>query len=679
MPSSKQQNQGKPWALILSLWLVVACRAICFSDSEVGLIEPPHQSLDSDTIHWDVPLASDGVLSSLWVRTEFVSAGLAVGLSLMILVLHMQLPNAGVLLIMLCVLLPLEHTVAALLLLLGTLGKSVGVRFVMRVCAVSATICCSLEFGFVCGALLAFDAMQLKSKQRGAAFCSMITTVLAVVGCSFFLDGFAVAAQRPFSVWSYRVPDVMPQLMSMIYHGDWVAISAIAGIGGLALVGSKSVPVLQWTLIFLLLIVGIVCRFYAGLALTAIVALSFCDSTSLEKKRLPFWVGPSVAAVFCMAILVQEGVAGRWTASQPPVRFEETQSRHLLLADLSSSRRWKTSGTWKLILDDRWELVGERYADYAATINDLSLGRQEVYQRANGKWGGYRSFVAETSPALFVVPSSRASTIRRIVMDPDWNVSGIDGRETCFSHADFGTSFRAQRLLSQVMSVEWPNARSTYSLDGLINFETDPAMVAGVLVAMRFPNAALRILEQSSSEPPRNVIDDCWLEIANRYMRQTGRIPVAVMAVVHGRLLNPSIEATHRDELLNVLRKSPLLASPQTSEANVRKLIALGEIEEAKQLLVGIRPSDEKSFLGIVASADTAAIGDFALSLEGAAEGFDDPKVRAEALASVGTLYLANGRPERALSAFLASRSAVSDCYLSVYRELNIRGLFGMQ
>lgn len=670
------------WFIVGCLAMVLAARILCEIDATVCLIEPPHESQLTTTAVWDVPAAGvDGRLTRVPTEYAFCGGGIVLSVLLLLRLRFVTIPDTAAWLCLASVAVCAPHHAITATLIPLTVARGIIGRLTLRLLILAAAVALSLEVGWVCLCCLLLDGVALSGPHKRAATISLLTTLVAIGVMSLTQPGLMAVILRPLSVWSCRHSPLLPHVQSLFAQQRWEVAGIIVVSAGLMLWNEKRVLTARTLAVSLLVVAGLLCGYYAGLAIAGLLAIALQSADSEPASHLMRAGGRAAArgsvlatVLLCAAIVLPQGISSRWTAAQPDIRFNESAPGPVLLGDLSHSQRWKVEDTrLTLILDDRWEVSGEQLRQYDAMIQDLSLGRQEIYKRADGSWGGYRAFLSEHRPRLLVLPSDRDAAIRRVVMDPDWNVCSIDGKAVCFAHATYGSTYRAQRLLKQVMNLEWPNARSTFELDGLINFDRHPDRVARVLVAMRFPNAALRILDQSQSAVPDETVQACWLEIANRTLRQTGQLPVAEVAMLRrqsGAGTSPQVEETLDRWVSGHSR-------PLSPVAATRAALITGRISDAKTVCATIDETDTRSFLGMFLNDSVTDATELAAQLENASADYSTPLAQAEALCSAGTLYLAAGQPDRALAAFLASRSALNHCYFEGYRELNIRNLFG--
>lgn len=694
MPASPTtQSRSDRWTLVLCVAALTVLRIVCHPESAICLVAPPHQSLLSHEVAWNVPLTALPAAASLYqVPGEYVFGAMAIVMSL--LAGTPQTTISCLLLLAVTAVLPPQDAILGFTIILATLGTSVLTRLAVRAAVLLIAVCCSLEMGFIAAACLLLDLADGKTHRR-AAVCSAILTGTVLVAASALLPGFGPAACRPFTVWSWQQCDLLPHLASTFEQRQWLLVAVLTVAVCLSLQVQRQVHSARTTAIAVLFLVGLLCGHYSGAALAAITAMALRGSEERplqpsskaandKRQRLPLIL---VTLLLGAGLYLQCGLSSRWTTSQPALNFTDMGQGKLLLGDLSHCNHWKIStAEMKLVIDDRWDVNASHYESLSGQLQDLYLGRQEIYKVSDGNWGGYRGFLQEVMPSMFVIPSRRTAAVRRVVMDPDWNVCGIDEDSVCFSHADYGSVFRAQRLLNQVRNLEWPNARSTIQLEGLIKYDTDAGAVAHSLVAMRFPNAALRLLDETGVTSP-DTIAACWLEIANRTLRQTGRLPVIELAVIH------QLQTQVSDEAAQEIRKVVAAWTRQAADASagginddgpeespasvIRQLISNGDFSLAKQQLDSLNDNEERSFLRILISSRVRDATNLAESLETESAQWRSDELRAEALCGAGTLYLATGHPDRALAAFLASREALNHCHTEVYRELNIRNLFG--
>ena len=689
-----KHSRSDSWTLVLCVAALTVLRILCHPESAICVVDPPHQSLLSDEAAWNVPVTVLPAAASFYqVPGEYAFAAIAIVMTLF-LPGTPQTAASRLLLLAVTAVLPPQDAIIGFTIILATLGRSVSSRLAVRAAVLLIAVCCSLEVGFVVLACLLLDLADSPAHRR-AAVCSLLMTAACVAGAWILLPGFGPAVCRPLTVWSWQQCDLFPHLASTLQQRQWLLAAVLTAAACLSLQAQPHVRSVRTAAISVLFLVGLLCGHYAGAALAAITALALRSSEGLPQKSsskptddAQKKVPPILVTVLLgTGLFLQWGLSPRWTTSQPALNFTDMGQGRLLLGDLSQSNHWKINAPeMKLVVDDRWDVNAAHYESINGQLQDLYLGRQEVYRVSDGTWGGYRSFLNDVRPSMFVIPSRHTAAVRRVVMDPDWNVCGIDEDSVCFSHADYGSVFRAQRLLGQTRNLEWPNARSTIQLEGLIKYDTDPNAVARCLVAMRFPNAALRLLDETGVMRP-DTVAACWLEIANRTLRQTGRLPVIELAVVQRLRTRVSDEAARElEEVVTawIRQAAEDRAAGGTGDAVdvspatvIRQLISAGDFSLAKQKLDSLNDQDERSFLRILIDNHVGETTKMAEALETESAQWRTAELQAEALCGAGTLYLATGRPDRALSAFLASREALNHCHTEVYRELNIRNLFG--
>ncbi len=198
-----------------------------------------------------------------------------------------------------------------------------------------------------------------------------------------------------------------------------------------------------------------------------------------------------------------------------------------LLLDLDRCSEWldvQMADQYPPIIDNRWDLYGDRYADYAELSRDLKEMRALLYFRTDQKFGGYLHRIKDWKPLLVVAETREQGAIRDLSLSPHWKMLGIDGQTTYFGR-DTSPLLRQQiRTAGRTfLNLEWPDGQATPPSPQVIAASTpaDATRVAGAMNAIRLPYAALHMLPSDLTVERQKLRVWAYLELSYRVLRNT--------------------------------------------------------------------------------------------------------------------------------------------------------------
>lgn len=402
----------------------------------------------------------------------------------------------------------------------------------------------SLEFGL----LLLCAAMSLVAQggsrltwRRGA----VILGIVAACGLAGVLfPGWGAAALRPVSAWWLLPERWLPS--TAFAFGDpatwtWAWLPALCLLeGGRLAVMFPDVRRRRGPLWLLLAVIGLGSARYLWLStLVMLWTLPPRPAGDTFGMRASHRLGRF--AIVAGLLLAFGRLAGMFplyadyfvTGNLPANRVDPTLwglRGPVLLMNLEHSRDWQSLSTranYRLLVDDRWDVFGEMYPDYAAVCRDLEEIRHESYWRTDGRWGGYLRWMKAWQPTLLVADTGHVDAVRRLSLNPQWRLLGLDSRRTIFGTADDPRTFpRSQHALRELFRMEWPQQVGSTPDPGVLIASTDDERrrVGAALLAIRLPYAALRTLPQDGSWDTERLRAWCYVELAHRVRRYTGEI-----------------------------------------------------------------------------------------------------------------------------------------------------------
>jgi hypothetical protein len=538
------------------LWTTASLMLVLSTDfywmeSSARIISSPQRCLLSAGQAWQMPLAvwnSDDTFAA-WPFYAFAicaatligsvvsrAVGSSFGLWAAVLLTGLSLsiqPDqliSGVLIVATCRLLARQATTA--------------VQFACTsVMLIGAAIAMSLEFGLVL-LLVAMTASQFAMQRttndqlqtRRHVFVCAVSLIAIAIACTF--DGFAAATLRPLS-WLWRPTDLIPSIKFAGSEINTIAV-VLTGLPILKMVWqalkSESAKGGQKLLCLVLGMIGLGCGYYTVLAAIALSELSDQELTPslTQQNRRNLWIPCSclvAASMYWAWLLADNGMSAMGGTSQPRM-VDPTQWRFdgpVLLTNRDHAADWQSKtcrDRFPLLMDNRWDTESDELPEYTAAVYDIFQGLREFHLKSDTVHGGYRLFLDRHHPAAIVVDSSRLDTIRHLSVDPIWRVMSIDSRRTIFgstkSEKTRSQTIRASELFFQL---EWPRPNVSMQLDGILALGTaaDSRVVASVLIAMRLPYAALRVLPEDRSTDTETVRAWAYAELAHRAVRHTGQ------------------------------------------------------------------------------------------------------------------------------------------------------------
>lgn len=411
---------------------------------------------------------------------------------------------------------------------------------IILVIAVVASVAVCLDFSIVIFVVLCrwlMHTSELVSRRQQVAVCG--ATVLACGLAALWSAGFAAALARPLT-W-LMVPE---QLLPMSLFADkqiyeWVLLVIAAGLIGYSwwnVCNAKSQHPARVVALTLFTLLAFTCQYYSWISLLGAACVTdYSTYSTVQIEKLPHKrrTRPQLYAAFLiipfLSPLVWDlkilALSGRLPADSVDPAQWGTSGRVMLMRPEFSSR-WQTgklSGTYELLVSDRWDLFQNQYRHYQQVCRDLSEVRSSRYLRTDGTWGGYKQWTTLWKPTLLAVDSSDLDSIRRLSLSPHWKVMGIDGHRTILGAEDEPKNVEqyqeAGRLLSEL---EWPSPQYDGSFGDVIEAYSPGhrMQVARVLLAMRLPYAAQRVMPVETGDEGL-LLAMCQFEVAHRVFRHT--------------------------------------------------------------------------------------------------------------------------------------------------------------
>jgi len=445
--------------------------------------------------------------------------------------------------------------------------------------AIAAVMIC-VDVSFVLLVLLVAWLKHSRQIVPGRQIAIVLTAVTSLlIGGAILLPGFAATLGRPLT-WSAVAENHLS--MSPVSAGDsatWIpfglTLLVVVHSWCLAWKTNRRAPELVLPLAFFS-VLALTCRYYHFLSLVGVVA---CSDYSVSVSRI---VLPRKLLRWSLFLIVLLSLSPRFTSYRSfvltghwPRQFvdpaEWNTSGRVMLMHPEDSPRWQTAAlrkSFQLIVDDRWDIFSDEYRNYRLVCRDLSEFRSSRYLRSDGTWGGYKQWTEEWKPTLLVVDSSDLDGIRRLSTSPEWNVVGIDSNRTILAAAGEPKNGSQVRIASRIMSeLEWPSSQFDGSYGNVIaaSDSSAQAKVARVLLAMRLPYAALRVMPQLD-DLTNDLSALCYFERTHRVFRhtQTNSLLDQYRAVYHLRKLAAGNELPAK-QLLRVARGLETLGESETA------------------------------------------------------------------------------------------------------------------
>ena len=368
------------------------------------------------------------------------------------------------------------------------------------------------------------------SNKRLAVGC--VCLVFAGTMGAVFSPGFAAALTRPLTWWT------IPESILPMWPADKVIGRASPGLAIVVVVHAwwlawrADRPLARQAIpLAVLSLLAITCRYYQCVSLLGVVGLtnySSASSRTFRHERRLRWALIALAVLLFVPQLESYRsflLTGRWPRQFVDPSTWETTGRVMLMRPESSSR-WQTKELrqrFSLVIDDRWDLFAAEYPGYLQVCRDLSEFRSSRYLLSDGSWGGYRQWIDRWKPTLLVADSTDLDGIRRLSLSPDWKILGIDSRRTIFGSASEPANEKQSRIAGRLLSeLEWPSPQFDGSFGNTIAATSNAqrTQVAEVLLTMRLPYAALRVMPETVSQGDL-LTALCHFEVAHRVFRQT--------------------------------------------------------------------------------------------------------------------------------------------------------------
>lgn len=447
----------------------------------------------------------------------------------------------------------------------------------------------TIDFGlslFVAIPVVILNLVQKLAGRKGKSVSTWFLTSIAVSAlmlASLTIPGFAAALVRPWSsLLAPNVADILPSLGSP-FSGDAAAGNIVAllllttvTIIHIARLRGTSDAWMAWLpsclITAMLLAVGCATRHYFWISMVAVAAsVRFASKpdqvpfSNARSKTATLVILVLAAMHVCLNVVISGNSAGDWVIPQRSANTTELKvSGPILLMNLDQSSDWafQIPGDATLLATNRWDVPGDQLLEYCLACRDIGFGRKEQYRKADGHWGGYRSFLSRYSPSAIVVDSSDLLVLRHLSVDPDWGLVAIDARRTVFRRLD-NPQARTQsgRAMSLCYWLEWPAARAPSAPDGILQLGTDAdnRVIGSIMNAIRLPYAALRMLPTDDHDQTILVMTQAYSELALRSQRQMAQSSLIDLyrTSLGGQGLNSLWQLTYKQKLLrDTLRDS---------------------------------------------------------------------------------------------------------------------------
>ncbi len=553
------------------------------------------------------------------------------------------------------------------------------------------------DFGFAVWILVLSIAARVGSKTKtGVSWLQ--PTALAIVWtaglvvASLLIRGFGQSLFRPYL--RFIVPELEVILPSSSLQPDtlqkWVLLTVFCSI----LIRSCWLQLSTGTLLIRNLATSL------GLAILSLggwtgIVLAGCVLAA-EKRPVNVLSGQTrhwPALLFCAAVAcVNAGLQYRdfgadLIASRAADRFVNAGHWRLparvLLTNLDQASDWydvSPESDLRLITDGR-ECGPEMLAVYAQACMDFKACRRELFLRADGTWGGYAQPFRVLAPSVVVVDSSESDSLRRLALDPLWKPIGIDSRRVIFGSSE--APELQQRINSasrMLLHLEFQTQGAAGELRDtlVVGTRADAREVAMVLVCMRLPYAALKVLPDDDHSRTREVQAFAYAELAHRVRSQSGRssLPDQLRAMkglrgllsswttseVNRRRIRQAMDSLQLDDIrssIPVSSESPddAVGHSVDAEQMVRDAFFSGNPEEVRRLLDNTDETPTRRFYEAILAVDNSPEEAIGRLTEVVAPGDLSAALQHEALFCLGCLLLESGDSQSAVTRF---RQAIS-------------------
>ena len=572
-------------------------------------------------------------------------------------------------------------TLMSLVLVLPASGVKKARWFSLLIFGVSIFV--TLEFGligFFVGTSLGFRNSNETEMSRFRRNFPLLCLVLITMVAALSGPGFRSAGLRSLSAFWLDPPSgLIPSLES--FGGlrtqwlAWLCLLPLVVLSGADL-WKKSRSARVGGAWCLWLILGITIPRYSCLAMIAISLLSRerILSQFVPVRPVVLWSVCLVGAISWVAVTsnISELVLGTSLDQRLHPELWNTQGT-VVLTNLDRSSEWQatnTASSFRLLLDDRWDCMGDRYREHAALCRDLCEGRDHRYLRRDSTWGGYKLSMKEWNLAIVAVDTTDVNAVRWLSQSPDWRVMGIDGEQALLGNVAV-TSNRPSlgRTVAQLMSLEWKSSSLYLGLDSHLrtgNAESNDQLAQAVC-SMTFPFAALRLARVTAGRNTDSVRASCYVELSHRISGHASCGSLLDQYRAHClcqrvlRKVAPESKAAIRltRGLQALDRLVPDLGDSASTEDQLRAALLTGESKRAEEL-VEILPSSLLDYYRVILNSPDLSPEQLQTSLQAAISHFPDTvptDTRAEALFYWGCAALEEGDTTVALDAFEQSEN----------------------
>lgn len=423
---------------------------------------------------------------------------------------------------------------------------------VMLVIILVLTVLTTLEIGYVllfwCLIYIPSLIAQPSKKRLKQPLCISGICCLALLLVGVMITGLGRTLLRPFSammitgypgmldslgpVFGTDVPTTIAQLLLII---------TILMCWRQPLWGSCRTANV-WFCLSSFMLLGSLCSYYLWLSAVASLVCLIAASPSFEfkgrgiQRNYLIQQGATIAiTAVCLIKLLSPGMFLRdyfWEGAVAQERIDPTEwniTGPVILLDLDRCSEWLDSQTtmqYPPVIDNRWDLYGKDYAEYATLTRDLKEMRALIYFQSDQQFGGYLHRIGEWNPAIVLSETRQGDAIRDLSMSPHWKMIGIDGQTTYFGRDDFRPLRERIQVAGQTfLNLEWPGKSSPPPSSRVIAASTaeSAGRVSEALNAIRLPYAALRMLPEKQTSHQKKVQVWSYLELSYRMHRNTGR------------------------------------------------------------------------------------------------------------------------------------------------------------
>ncbi|APZ93755.1 hypothetical protein [Fuerstiella marisgermanici] len=709
----------------LASFIFLCSRLTSETVTQSSVVEPLHSSTIASSAAWGPPLSKLEFAQAWaywpnWIVAALVAALIAV-IARRTAARHSSWLAAWILLA-LSLSARLDQLIAVILVVLACsrvapadLPRSRTATLITALVVSLAAMLTTIEFGIVL-VVVFLGLLSAASPHSTSVFNSVVRKALAgilvatpFVVASFIQPSFFHAMIRPLTAACYSVDhQILPSLVHSFGRGsDWPAAFCLLLVAGAAIrYAWKQADVERALLVIFLGIIGIVSRAYLWLALAG-TATFYIGRLRHEVRVSPVTatrnrIVAQLASVFIAVVHLY------WTTNVPEDEFAAATAERrmvdtgswrikgsILLTNLDHAGDWNSMqapANTSLLMDNRWDVNRTELLEYVGVCQDLMDGRRHSYRRSDGAWGGFAERLGEWEPSLIVLDSQQLQAIRRLSVDPNWNVLSIDARRTIFGNPTSPqVRAQAQRAGELFYFLEWPNSRQGVAADGVLELGTpsDATKVAAVFNAIRLPYAALRALPDDKAIQTELVRVWCYVELAHRALRQTGRLSLIDQArAVSGlRTLeeNRWLTTSQRRDVDTRLRSLTEQVSDSVlvpgdgisaAEQEIRILLADGRLQEVRESLQALETEAIREFYAAIEACCSSLSSAALKRMELATASSELPQqLQEEGYFYLGGLALELRMPGKAGEFLLQSRDTNDTSPRKSLRDLYLRQL----